>query len=158
MGRVPWPPAMGALVIMYIKDGTRIKPLDPAYGYDYEPDKTYVAIGWQQRRAVPMPTGEVPGDLVNILSVLAYDLKNKMRGLHFCTFCNRKEDFIANEEVEEVFAEVEGRPKLRLGSAEVWVPGSESVVFCAPNLVIHYIRDHGYKPPQEFIDAVMKSA
>lgn len=30
-------------------------------------------------------------------------------------------------------------------------------MYAAPSLIIHYILQHGYKPPQEFIDAVMES-
>jgi hypothetical protein len=44
---------------------------------------------------------------------------------------------------------------LKFGSAEIRVIGSDSVIYAAPNLVFHYVRDHGYKPPQSFIDAVL---
>jgi hypothetical protein len=41
-----------------------------------------------------------------------------------------------------------------LGSAEIRVPGKDGKVYAAPNLIYHYIKDCGYLPPQEFIDAV----
>lgn len=30
-------------------------------------------------------------------------------------------------------------------------------MYAAPSLILHYILAHGYKPPQEFIDAVINS-
>ena len=37
----------------------------------------------------------------------------------------------------------------------VW--GKDGNVYAAPSLIFHYILQHGYQPPQEFIDAVMDS-
>ncbi|MBK8252213.1 MAG: hypothetical protein IPK82_06040 [Polyangiaceae bacterium] len=65
-----------------------------------------------------------------------------MRGFHRCEFCS----------LDEVVAEKDGVVKL-LGSAEVWLPG-ESVLYAAPNLIVHYIRAHGYQPPAEYLRAV----
>lgn len=43
---------------------------------------------------------------------------------------------------------------LALGSSEIWVPGNEAV-YCAPSLILHYIRGHKYKPPECFCAAVL---
>jgi hypothetical protein len=55
-----------------------------------------------------------------------------------------------------------GQPEFRyrgrtlgLGSAEIFVPG-EGAVYCAPNLIVHYIRWHGYRPPECFCEAVLR--
>lgn len=48
-----------------------------------------------------------------------------------------------------------GERTLFLGSSEILVPDDE-VVYCAPNLILHYIRDHGYRPPECFCAAVLK--
>lgn len=40
------------------------------------------------------------------------------------------------------------------GSQNIWIP-TESCVYVAPELVVHYIRDHSYRPPGEFMTAVM---
>jgi hypothetical protein len=48
-----------------------------------------------------------------------------------------------------------GGQELFLGSTEILVPGDD-VVYCAPNLILHYIRDHGYRPPECFREAVVK--
>lgn len=40
------------------------------------------------------------------------------------------------------------------GVANLFVP-SENAVFVAPELVVHYIEEHSYCPPAEFVAAVM---
>jgi hypothetical protein len=44
-----------------------------------------------------------------------------------------------------------------LGDAEVRVTGRDGKVYAAPNLLYHYIEKHGYKPPDEFVEALMAS-
>ncbi len=42
-----------------------------------------------------------------------------------------------------------------LGSRNVWIP-TKAVIYVFPQLIVHYIKDHRYLPPQEFITAVME--
>jgi hypothetical protein len=50
---------------------------------------------------------------------------------------------------------VEYRGKnMLLGSAEIRVPGKALRTYSAPNLIYHYMKDCGYLPPQEFLDAL----
>ena len=42
----------------------------------------------------------------------------------------------------------------RLGSGNLWIP-TASAVYEAPAMILHYIADHGYAPPEEFIAAVL---
>jgi hypothetical protein len=46
---------------------------------------------------------------------------------------------------------------LELGRGLVYVrhPRESKTLFCAPNLVLHYVVDHAYLPPRDFIEAVM---
>ncbi len=46
------------------------------------------------------------------------------------------------------------RLTVTVGAANVFVPGRD-VLYMAPSLIVHYIDAHEYKPPGEFIDAVM---
>ena len=46
------------------------------------------------------------------------------------------------------------RQKMLLGSAEIRVPGKAGKTYGAPNLIYHYMKDRGYLPPQEFLDAL----
>ena len=44
---------------------------------------------------------------------------------------------------------------LGLGSSEIFVP-AEDAIYHAPNLILHYIRQHRYQPPECFCAAVLK--
>jgi hypothetical protein len=44
----------------------------------------------------------------------------------------------------------------RSSNGEIRVAG-EQVVYAAPLLIIHYIEEHGYLPPAEFLEAVAKT-
>ena len=41
------------------------------------------------------------------------------------------------------------------GTTNLWVPG-DGVVYCAPELILHYIAAHGYLPPKVFREAVLQ--
>lgn len=49
--------------------------------------------------------------------------------------------------------EVEGE-LIKLGSAEIHVKAADGRTFAAPDLICHYFAAHGYRPPEEFIEAV----
>ena len=48
-----------------------------------------------------------------------------------------------------------GETTLTLGCSNLWVPAN-GCVYVAPSLIAHYIRILEYKPPAEFVDAVMR--
>ncbi|MEM6818817.1 MAG: hypothetical protein AAF578_08495 [Pseudomonadota bacterium] len=55
---------------------------------------------------------------------------------------------------ENVFASHGGR-RVWLGGSEVWLPAaSGSEYFASPSLVYHYMKNHQYLPPREFLDAI----
>jgi hypothetical protein len=87
-----------------------------------------VNIGWLEK-GEPFEKGDVPDGFLRKLSHAKEDMHT--RGWHNCPFCGSM-----------------------LGTACLIVPG-EGKTYIAPNRVDHYIVEHGYKPPQEFIDAVM---
>lgn len=43
---------------------------------------------------------------------------------------------------------------MSIGDGEIRVLGN-STVYAAPALIFHYVAEHHYKPPQEFVDAVL---
>jgi len=45
-----------------------------------------------------------------------------------------------------------------LGHAEIWVEREDGTQIAAPNLVYHYVTEHQYRPPDYFIDAVLRQA
>lgn len=95
-------------------------------------------VGWL-RRGQPFTTGDVPAGFVDRL-------------LPFCQAPN-------------VVAKAAGRRPCELDNkcqlppthivAEIRVIGDEAI-YAAPTLIYHYVTVHNYKPPAEFIEAVMQ--
>lgn len=72
------------------------------------------------------------------------------RGFHDCPFCK----FPANG-IQRV--EFEGEV-LNLGSGELRVFGEDGIIYACPSLIFHYVKDHFYKPPNVFIEAVVSQS
>jgi hypothetical protein len=126
-----------------------------AYYLDLSPDEHYpgqshmLNVGWLSRDR-PFARGPVPLAFADELRRMASEPVEITRGCHVCEFCEPPGDIIAAEprylEVWEMF---------RCGNGEIHVRGESSVVYCAPELVVHYVSEHQYRPPEEFIAAVL---
>jgi hypothetical protein len=92
-----------------------------------------VNVGWLDDQH-PFPTGETSAEFHAKLRKLCQRRVKQTRGFHHCDFCK-------------------GRDKAQ-GSAEVRAIGDDRV-YAAPELVYHYVLPHGYKPPADFIAAVL---
>lgn len=65
---------------------------------------------------------------------------NQIRGVHPCNLC-----------------EAHNFHSPFLGSCELWIPSyEEGIYFAAPSLVIHYIQEHNYCPPKNFVESVLQ--
>lgn len=103
-------------------------------------------IGWLQK-GHEFPTGEVDADTIAKLNALLESPKTHIlqsKGFHECDFCDSE---------QRVYPTYKER-QIALGSAELWVSAPSGVIYAAPTLIIHYIEDHGYRPPDAFIEAV----
>ena len=71
---------------------------------------------------------------------------NQIRGVHPCSLSSSCKGIVI------------GGGKIGLGSSEIWIPSAADgkQYFASPSLIFHYIRDHNYIPPEEFIEAVEK--
>lgn len=69
------------------------------------------------------------------------------RGIHECEFCSNKDVFVAERNGE----------RLLLGSSEIRVFGGSDKIYAAPTLTYHYVERHHYRPPDEFIDAMIQA-
>jgi len=49
-----------------------------------------------------------------------------------------------------------GQETLEVGFAEIRVFGRNGKIYAAPNLIYHYVTAHSYRPPDEFIQAVLE--
>jgi hypothetical protein len=69
------------------------------------------------------------------------------RGYHPCRFCD--------DSTYPVRMSV-GDETICLGSAELRVSDG-TLTYAAPNLILHYVSDHKYLPPSEFIRALVNA-
>jgi hypothetical protein len=109
-------------------------------------------IGWLDKEHY-FNRGEVSTEFLDKLEFLIFIsrkniniLANKLRGSYDCPICGKRKEKIVN-----------GDKTFTLGSAEIWIPDyrKEGNYFATFGLIIHYIKEHGYKPPEEFTDSVV---
>ena len=104
-------------------------------------------VGWLDAEH-NYPVGPVDADLGRALTYLLRFQVNQTRGFHACVFCGRR----AVEAVDDL-----GYQCL-LGAAEIHVDGDDGSAFAAPSLILHYVLEHGYRPPQPFRTAALDYA
>ena len=109
------------------------------YNYHHH-SKKELNVGWLEKD-FPFEKGEVPAGFLDKLKLIAEHTVFHTRGFQLCGFCK-----------EQI---VEGKIKCATSSNEIRVIGPDGSVYASPYMVVHYIEDHGYLPPQQFIDAVM---
>jgi len=104
-----------------------------------------VCAGWLDAK-YPVRTGEPPPRFVEKLAWLCVnDLHAGMRGFHSCNLCPPGSSWV------NVLRD--GRKHL-LGTAEIRVR-TPHFTYAAPNLVLHYVVDHHYLPPDDFVEGVL---
>jgi hypothetical protein len=123
------------------------------YWPEHEPPRLKpINVGWLGEGEL-FPTGETSQEFKAKLFEFCLDeyLVNIARGFHTCELCN-----ISDEEWYEQSKARYGEeaPWWSLGNGEIRVIG-QSAVYAAPTLIYHYVVEHNYKPPEEFIEAVL---
>ena len=106
---------------------------------------TLRAVGWLERSG--FPTGTVPKQCIGALVVALRGgiFSDGYRGYHTCTLCAK---FLPEIKWK--------RRKITLQGHGHYLVQLGQVVYMAPALLLHYILDHGYRPPDEFLEAVSK--
>ncbi|MFE3139773.1 hypothetical protein [Streptomyces scopuliridis] len=105
-------------------------------------------VGWLSRWRL-FAGGAVSSEFMEVLASQVRMPRNQMRGGHPCHFCSALR--LGGVAVTARIFEVE----YRLGSAEIHAISRNGEVFSAPNLIYHYIDRHGYRPPGEFVQAII---
>ena len=102
-------------------------------------------VGWLARGHA-FQVGDLPLEFGDRLARLALRHPvNRMRGWQACPFCE-------GEYPIEVDLDGERQP---VGDAAIYVAAAEGRVYAAPTLIVHYVTTHGYRPPDEFVTAVL---
>lgn len=117
------------------------------YVYFRPLDPLILNIGWLEN-GHPCPTGSVPQYVLPMLIYLVHFPTHQTRGWHACTLCPRPVD------TPVMFRTM--RRALALGDAEIRVKGLNGRTYAAPDLIVHYVAVHGYRPPDEFIEALAR--
>jgi len=107
-----------------------------------------INVGWLSK-SYEFSVGEVDTLAAQIIRKLTQTPVNKFRGIHYCELCpppikKKKDGFISYETIRHC----------PYGNGEIHVLGENGIIYIAPALVSHYIDQHNYQPPREFIDAV----
>jgi hypothetical protein len=130
-------------------------------------------VGWLE--AMPEPDREVPSEeLVQTLISAIFGharhatVRNPVRSIDRCPICgctvyvSERGTFAAaasDAEVMQARARVmaEGNDWDILGMSEIWLKNPAGGHFVAPTLIAHFVRDHGYQPPQAFLHSLMSA-
>lgn len=127
----------------YFKDGT-------PYRYLAEFEDGSVNIGWLDT-AEPYAQGEVPAEFTERLVELSRKPVNLTRGWHFCNLCPKPP-----EPMPQPITVKSPEGDFPVGHGEIRVEGRNGVRYAAPDMIAHYVLEHGYRPPEEFIEAVVQ--
>lgn len=119
--------------------------------YLKKPVSTVKNIGWLEKdRAYKkgIVSKKFMQNLVNIIqgNDLINAHVNEIRSYHPCNFCGCGDPITILSKANDV----------TLGASEIWIPSfsNDDVYFSSPSMVYHYIKDHGYLPPEDFIISV----
>ena len=108
---------------------------DPDLAFDQTiPEKfKAISIGWIETDQYPK--GIVSGKDINRLEILCrkYQIDQGFLGYHTCRICNRFED--------------RGEVLLR----------AEERFYVMPHMILHYVRDHQYQPPKQFLENLRRN-
>lgn len=110
---------------------------------------TILTVGWLDS-GHEFPTGEVPQEFVDAIAEQSANYGfARTRGWHSCGLTHPEDPGYP------ITVEIHGR-EVSLGSAEIRFTTEDGTILTAPNLIYHYITAHHYRPPEEFIQAVLK--
>lgn len=119
----------------------------PVTKLDESHEYNVIAIGWLNPD-YDYSVGDVPVDFVVKMEWFCTKPLIRTFGAEFCLICGVEEVVNIRLHSGKDFT-LYGANELRILSLD------KNKVYAAPDLVLHYIVNHHYKPPQEFIDAVL---
>jgi hypothetical protein len=130
------------------------------YAYGHHSHLGVVHVGWLDGTH-PFPQGTVDFRLLEKMKLLAAKPVELYRGYHICEVCSEPPGLIKATIPDRVtidpncsWAKWRGQRK---SNGEIRV-SYEGVTFAAPLLIVHYIEEHGYLPPAQFLKAIEEAA
>lgn len=96
-----------------------------------EPEAGVINIGWLGK-GNQFALGNTPPAFAAALKELCAHPVKPHRGFHVCEYC-----------------------KNNSGNGQIRVRNDEGVWFAAPTMIYHYVTEHQYRPPDQFVDCVL---
>ncbi|MCJ7714960.1 MAG: hypothetical protein MUO54_00365 [Anaerolineales bacterium] len=128
--------------------------MEGIWGYGVLQDELILcAVGWLGD-TVPT-TGVTPSECTDRLWDVyqpKYVISDGTRGWHNCEMCEGDEDWYPGGKIGPQ-VKWQGQEQRIYGHGHFLIHYQDHV-FISPALILHYILDHGYKPPDEFIEGV----
>lgn len=127
------------------------------YSYSHQSQRGVVHVGWLDG-VHPFPTGTVEVQLIEKVKVLAQKPVELYRGYHYCEVCVEPPGLIKafpphNKYIVDPDCSWARWWHERSGNGEIRV-ALDGVIYAAPVLIVHYIEEHGYLPPAQFLRAI----
>jgi len=121
--------------------------------YQSLPANTYAtAVGWLQA-GHPFTVAATDAPFVSALfEGCRSHATGRTRGWHQCDLC------LAPDRATNGTTVTYRGTSITVGDAEFHVTAKDGTRFVAPTLVIHYVIQHSYKPPDQFVEAVTRGA
>lgn len=124
-----------------------------AYGHGVHPD--VVHVGWLDATHT-FPKGSVESRVAEKMKLLAEKPVELYRGKHICELCAAPPDLEkttrSNGVIDPNCSWIRWVDQ-RSSNGEIRVRYGK-VTFAAPVLIVHYIEEHGYLPPADFLKAI----
>lgn len=118
------------------------------YRYENHNQEGVVHIGWLGAGHSYLRAPVSP-ELITKMKSLAQVPSELYRGYHICELCKMPDDLRGRPFPEQW----ERWAQFRKSNGEIRVSRG-GVTYAAPILITHYIEDHGYCPPPEFLKAI----
>ena len=117
------------------------------YSYQ-EGESDTLNVGWLESGR-PFPTGQLSAEFIAKLAwaCIHFPAGRGTRGIHQCTLCPPMPHGFHS-------VVISGKKHL-LGTAEIRIQGSEAT-YASPNLILHYVVDHQYRPSADFVRGVLE--
>jgi hypothetical protein len=115
-----------------------------------DPDPAVLNVGWLSSSHL-FSKGTPVRDFVAALRKLISEPVNLYRGRHYCEFCPPPQ--FSRSATLMVSTVARDCP---WGNGEIWVNGDNDLVYVAPTLILHYVEEHDYEPPDVFVRAVRR--
>jgi hypothetical protein len=126
------------------------------YAYGHHAHPGVVHVGWLDN-VHPFPHGTVAARLIEKMKRLAATPVELYRGKHICELCAEPPGLVKTKPINRIvidpscsWARWVGQ---RSSNGEIRVSRG-GVTFAAPVLIVHYIAEHAYLPPSDFLRAV----